>query len=65
MKVAIAKHQLKSLHSLNEMLQIISVSLFDKTPINQLLNKQVLQNKFGQNTNQLKMFDLKPDTTGV
>lgn len=56
--VAIAKHQLKSQHSLNEMLQIISVSLFDKTPINQLLNKQALQNKFEQNANQLKMFDL-------
>jgi len=56
--VAIAKHQLKSLHSLNEMLQVISVSLFDKTPLNQLLNKSSLQNKIEENPNQLKMFDL-------
>jgi IS4 transposase len=31
--VAIMKHRLKSPHSLNEILQILSVSVFDKTPV--------------------------------
>lgn len=36
--VAILKQGLKTLHSMNEMLQIFSVSVFDKTPVNQLFS---------------------------
>ncbi|MCU0354670.1 MAG: IS4 family transposase, partial [Cytophagales bacterium] len=39
MLVAILKKQLGTLHSMYEILQILSVSLFDKTPLNQLLMK--------------------------
>lgn len=56
--VAIMKHNLRTLHSMNEMLQIISVSLFDKTPVNQLFSNMRLQNKEGEFSNQLNLFDL-------
>lgn len=56
--VAILKKQLKSNLSLYEITQIISVSVFDKTPLNELLtinSKNVNQNVF---SNQLNLFDL-------
>jgi hypothetical protein len=56
--VAILKQNLKTLHSMNEMLQIISVSLFDKTPVNQLFSNSQLQNKKTGFSNQLNLFDL-------
>ena len=56
--IAILKHQLKSLHSMYEILQIISVSLLDKTPVNQLLTKSDLQNLNKSGGNQLNFFDL-------
>lgn len=56
--VAILKKQLQSDLSLYNILQILSVSLFDKTPVNQLLSTNDLQ--FGNKCShkQLKMFDL-------
>jgi len=55
--VAILKHRLKTPHSLNEMLQILSVSAFDKTPINQLFMKIKNKNQDPPISNQLDFFD--------
>jgi len=56
--VAILKKQLNLEASLYEILQILSVSLFDKTPVNQLLMKQKLQIEENKTPNQLILFDL-------
>lgn len=56
--VAIAKKKLGIQQNLYEILQILSVSTFDKTPLNQLLSKNGIQNSKNDNPNQLKMFDL-------
>ena len=53
--VAIIKSQLQTKLSTYEMLQILSVSLFDKTQLNQLFQSRVYQNIIEQNGNQLKM----------
>lgn len=54
--VAILKEKLKILQTMNEILQILSVSTFDKTPVNQLLSKTNLQNSTPLNSNQLILF---------
>lgn len=56
--VAILKKQLEISISTNEMLQILSVSPFDKTPVNQLLRKMDYKNDTADNSNQLILFDL-------
>lgn len=56
--VAIIKRQLNIKSSLYEILQILSVSVFDKTPVNQLLMKDDLQLSNNYNHNQLILFDL-------
>ena len=56
--VAIAKKELKIERNLYEMLQIISVSIFDKTQLNQLLNESPLQNSEELLFKQLSLFDL-------
>jgi hypothetical protein len=56
--VAIIKKQLNLKSSLYEILQILSVSVFDKTPLNQLLMKDDLQLPPNGNHNQLILFDL-------
>ena len=43
---------------MNELLQIISVSVFDKKPVNQLFNYFQYQKPDDQNYNHLNMFDL-------
>ena len=55
--VAIAKKKFMLKQSLYEILQIISVSIFEKMPINQLFQETQLQYFKEQNHNQLKMFD--------
>jgi hypothetical protein len=55
--VAIVKKQLRLKQSLYEILQILSINIFDKTPINQLFEKTEQQNFKEQNNNQLIMFD--------
>ena len=55
--VAIAKKRFKVEKSLYEMLQIISINIFDKTQLNQLFKKSDYNNFKEQNTNQLNMFD--------
>jgi Domain of unknown function (DUF4372)/Transposase DDE domain len=55
--VAIAKKRFMLQQSLYEILQILSISIFEKMPINQLFQPTQLQYFKEQNHNQLKMFD--------
>lgn len=56
--VAIAKKKFMLEQSLYEILQILSISIFDKTPINQLFSYTQLQYFKEQDSNQLTLFDL-------
>lgn len=56
--VLIVKKKLKIEQSIYEILQILSINIFDKEPVNQLFDKPNLQYFKEQNYNQLKMFDL-------
>jgi hypothetical protein len=56
--VAILKKKLNSPHSLSEILQILSVSVFDKTPVNQLISKINTKNPTPPFSNQLNFWDL-------
>jgi hypothetical protein len=56
--VAIAKKMCKSELNLYQILQILNVSAFDKTPLNQLLTKRELQNVKLKTHKQLTIFDL-------
>lgn len=55
--VAIVKKQLKSDASLYTILQILSLTLFEKTPLNQLIKKSVNIEDEDDMTNQLNLFD--------
>ena len=55
--VAIAKKKFMLQQSLYEILQILSISIFERMPINQLFQQTQLQYFEEQNYNQLKMFD--------
>jgi transposase len=56
--VAIVKKELRIELSLGEMLQILSIVLFEKVHIKQVLTKNVLQNQNAQLHNQLLLFNL-------
>jgi len=56
--VAIVKKELKIELSLSEILQIISIVLFEKVSITQVLTKTMSQNEKLQSNNQLLLFDL-------
>lgn len=56
--VAIAKKKLGLQQSLYEILQILSISIFEKMPINQLFQPTQLQYFKEHNYNQLSLFDL-------
>ncbi len=56
--VAIAKKKFMLKQTLYEILQILSISLFEKMPINQLFQKTQLQYFKEQKDNQLTLFDL-------
>ena len=53
--VALIKHKLKSEKSIYTILQILSISLLDKTPLNQLLTNQHYKNVKELNYNQLEI----------
>jgi len=55
---AITKKELHIERNLYEILQILPVSAFDKTPLNQLLNEYHLQNIEAYDPNQLTLFNL-------
>ena len=54
--VLIVKKRLKIEHSIYEILQILSINILDKEPLNQLFDKPNLQYFKERNYNQLKMF---------
>lgn len=56
--VLIVKKKLKLKQSIYEILQVLSINIFDKEPLYQLFSKPDLQNFKEQNYNQLKLFDL-------
>ena len=56
--VAIAKKRFMLKHSLYEILQVLSSSILERVPVNQLFTEYQLQNFKDQNDNQLKLFDL-------
>ena len=56
--VAIAKKRFMLTQSLYEILQVLSISIFEKMPINQLFQQTQLQYFKEPKDNQLKMFDL-------
>jgi len=56
--VAIVKKELKIKLSLGEILQILSIVLFEQVPIEQVLMNIVSQNEFNQFHNQLLLFNL-------
>lgn len=55
--VAIVKKRLDTGASLYTILQILSLALFEKTPLDQLLNNMDTQTLMPQNCNQLNLFD--------
>jgi len=55
--VAIAKKELGIERNLYEILQILSVSAFDKTQLNQLLSEYTLENSDGTSAKQLNLWD--------
>lgn len=54
--VAIMKQELKIKHSNYEILQILSITLLNKNPVNQLFDKNYLQSFKELNPNQLNLF---------
>jgi len=56
--IAIIKKKIQTKMSLYTMLQILSLSLFEKTPINQLFTKDILPDENTEIYNQLTLFDL-------
>jgi hypothetical protein len=56
--VLIVKKKLKIKQSIYEILQILSINIFDKEPVNQLFDNPNLQYFKEQNYNQLKLFEL-------
>ncbi len=56
--VAIIKKRLKLEQELYTILQIFSISLFEKVPLNQLFNENDYRKIENDNYNQLKLFDL-------
>ena len=55
--VAIVKKRLGLTHSLYTILQILSISLFEKIPILQAFSRQITTNDIHTSYNQLKLFD--------
>ena len=55
--VAIVKKRLKTEASLYTILQILSLTIFDKTPLDQLLKNSEMQINIQQNSNQLNLFN--------
>jgi len=55
--VAIIKKRLGVSASLYTILQILSLMLFEKTPMDQLLHESALQNPNGETLTQLNLFE--------
>ena len=55
--VAIAKKKFNLKQSLYEILQVVSICIFDKTPLRDLFSNSIQQNFKELNPKQLNMFD--------
>ena len=62
--VAIVKKGLNLSTSLHEMLQILSLTLFERIPLDQLLHNIITDDIQGLSANQLNLFDYRPDANG-
>jgi hypothetical protein len=62
--VAVLKKHLQTELSLYTMLQILSVSSFQKIELSQVLSAAMSQKPEEPTCNQLQFFDLQPDTSG-
>ena len=62
--VAIVRKRLGLAASLYQTRQILSVTLFEKTPILCALQAPVADAEFSENVNQLILFDIWPDSSG-
>jgi len=56
--IAIIKKELRLQHSLAEILQILSIALFEQVPLQQILTEIPMKNENSQNYNQLSLFNL-------
>jgi hypothetical protein len=63
--VAIVKKRLGLKQSLYTILQILSVTLFEKTPILQAFSEETCKNQIGDSGNQLMLFDVSARPTRV
>jgi len=56
--IAVIKKELRLQHSLAEILQILSIALFEQVPLQQVLTEIPMKNKDSQNYKQLSLFNL-------
>jgi hypothetical protein len=56
--IAIIKKELRLQHSLAEILQILSIALFEQVPLQQILTEIPMKNENSQNYKQLSLFNL-------
>jgi transposase len=56
--VAIVRKELKIARTLSEILQIISISIFEKTPLLQAFSQELITMDFNEAHNQLSLFDI-------
>lgn len=56
--VAIIRKELKSERSMSEILQILSLTLFEKTPISKAFSNEKIQSSEGPSHNHLSLFDI-------
>lgn len=56
--IAIIKKELRLQHSLAEILQILSIALFEQVPLQQILTEISMKNENSQNCKQLSLFNL-------
>jgi len=56
--IAIIKKELRLQYCLAEILQILSIALFEQVPLQQILTEIPMKNKISQNHNQLLLFNL-------
>ena len=56
--IAVIKKELRLQHSLAEILQILSIALFEQVPLQQILTENPMKNENSQNYKQLSLFNL-------
>jgi len=56
--IAITKEEMRLQHNLAEILQILSIALFEQVPLQQILTAIPMKNENSKNYNQLSLFNL-------